>query len=427
MAHPRENRSAASDSPASGLSRRDFLRGAGSAGAGLALGGLLAACGSSSGGTTTPGGGGTTSSTLPSPPRPNHPVRWPIYADNKAIASNLQPEQGATLEIYNWVAYLNEAVVKSFCKKYNCKYTLTTFNTMTEAIAKLGSGQFQFDVFFPTIDVIGQLIETKLMRPLNHSYIPNISNTWSDYQNPFYDQGWQYTTPYSIYTTGMAWRKDKVNLTPGWDMPWQASAYKGKVALLDDYREGISLALLKRGIYDLNTTSTAQIQQAGADLQQLSSLVNVRIDNNDYTDVPTGKTWVHEAWSGDMAAAYEYLPKGTSIDTLGYWFPSDGKGPVANDLMTVLSTGKNPVLSHLFINYLLDVHNAIENYSYVGYMQPLTAVTAQRLVQEQLLPTQLTSTVVTPADFRTGVEELELPTSANAVWESTWNSFSKGL
>ena len=33
-----------------------------------------------------------------------------------------------------------------------------------------------------------------------------------------------------------------------WAMPWQ-SKYKGKVAILDDYREGISLGLMKNGIY----------------------------------------------------------------------------------------------------------------------------------------------------------------------------------
>ena len=453
MAHPRENRSAdtgssskdtkerfqeqlealrrgdPADEPAPALSRRGFLKRAGGLGAGVALtGGLgsaLAAC------STPSSSGGGTSTTKPGGPnllpRPNDPTRWPIFADNKAIADNLQPETGATLQIYNWVAYINEAVVKDFCKKYNCKYSITTFNTMTEAMSKLASGGLNFDIFFPTIDVLGQLVESKLVRPLNHSYIPNIVNTWPDYRNPFYDEGWQYTAPYSIYTTGMTWRKDKVDLAPGWDMCWQAGKYKGKVAILDDYREGISLALLKRGITDLNTTNTAQIQQAGKDLQELVSLTNVRIDNNDYTDVPSGKTWVHEAWSGDMAASYEYLPKGTSADVIGYWFPSDGRGPVANDLMTALTTGQNPVLSHLFINYFLDVTNAINNYSYVGYMQPLTAVTAQRLVAEGLLPRALMSTVVSRSDFHTGVEELELPASANLVWEDTWNSFSKGL
>ncbi len=361
-------------------------------------------------------------------PRQNRPVKWPIYSDNRPIASGRAPEKGATLQIYNWDAYLNEAVIKNFCKKYDCNYSLTTFDTLEEAIAKLGTGQVKFDVL-PGMGVnyLGQLVEAKLIRPLNHSYIPNIANVWPDYRNPFYDQGWQYTTPYTIYTTGMAWRKDKVNLAPSWNMPWEGSRYKGKVAVLDSYRETIGLALLRAGNLNLNTTSTSQIHAAGGALSRLSALTNVRIDDNDYTDVPTGKTWIHHAWSGDMATAAEYLPKGTSIDVIGYWFPANRKGPVGNDVMVNLTSGANPVLSHMFIDYMLDVSNALENYSYVGYMQPLTAVTPAKLISEKLLPPQLTSTVVLPEYFRQGLIELELPAAADAVWESTWNSFSKGL
>jgi spermidine/putrescine transport system substrate-binding protein len=396
------------------ISRRQLL----AAGAGLALGGLLAGCSS-----TNPAAG----SSVPPLPRQDKPVKWPVYAHNEPIASGLPPEEGATLQLYNWVAYINEGVIKSFCKKYNCHYTVTTYNTMEEALAKLNSGELKIDVFFPTVAVLGQLIAQKIVRPLNHSYIPNIANTWPDYRNPFYDRQWQYTTPYSIYTSGMAWRKDKVNLTPSWNMPWQGAAYKGKVAVLDDYRETISLALLRAGITDLNTTSTPQIQAAGRALQELAELTNVRIDNNDYTDVPTGKTWIHHAWSGDMASSYQYLPKGTSIDTIGYWFPPNQKGPVANDLMVNVTSGANPVLAHKFMDYMLDVNNALENYSYVGYMQPLSEVTPNRLISEKLLPKQLTSTVVLPEYFRQGLFQLELPPAADAVWESTWNSFSNGL
>jgi len=418
--HPREGwieagirRRQDSDEPA--ISRRQLL----AAGAGLALGGLLAGCS-----TTNPAGAASADPPLP---RQDRPVKWPVYAGNKAIASGLKPEEGATLRLYNWAAYINESVVKSFCKKYKCKYSLTTYNTMEEALAKLTSGELKFDVFFPTVDVLGQLVAQKLIRPLNQSYIPNMANVWADYRDPFYDRGSQYTTPYSIYTSGMAWRKDKVNLAPSWDMPWQGSRYAGKVAVLDDYRETISLALLRAGNLDLNTTNTAQIHAAGKALSQLAALTNVRIDNNDYTDVPTGKTWIHHAWSGDMASAGSYLPKGTSIDTLGYWFPADRKGPVANDVMVNLTSGDNPVLSHLFIDYLLNVDNALENYSFVGYMQPLTAVTPAKLTAEKLLPPQLASTVVLPEYFRNGLFQLELPPAANAVWESTWNTFSKGL
>jgi spermidine/putrescine transport system substrate-binding protein len=387
-------------------------------GAGLALGGMLAGCS-----TTNP----AAASSGPPLPRQRRPVKWPVYADNKPIASGMQPEKGATLQLYNWVAYINEAVLKNFCKRYNCNYSLTTFNTMEEAISKLASGQLKFDVFFPTVPVLGQLIAAKLIRPLNHSYIPNMGNVWTDYRNPFYDQAWQYTTPYSIYTTGMAWRKDKVNLAPSWNMPWEGARYKGKVAVLDDYREAITLALLRGGSGDVNTTSRSQINAAGKALSELSALTHVRIDNNDWSDVPTGKTWIHQAWSGDMATAAQYLPKGTSIDTVGYWFPPNHRGPVANDLMVTPSSGANPVLAHLLINYLLDVSNALENYTYFGYMQPLTAVTPQRLVSEKLLPPQLVSTAVLPDYFRRGLFELELPPAANAVWESTWSSFSKGL
>ena len=63
------------------------------------------------------------------------------------------------------------------------------------------------------MDVLGQLVESKLVQPLNHSYIPNITQAWPDFTNPFYDQGWQYTVPYTIYTTGIAWRKDLVTRT----------------------------------------------------------------------------------------------------------------------------------------------------------------------------------------------------------------------
>ena len=211
-----------------------------------------------------------------------------------------------------------------------------------------------------------------------------------------------------------------------WAMPWQ-SKYKGKVAILDDYREGISLGLMKNGIFDLNTTDPAQIALSQQSLQELSSLVNVHIDNNDYTEVPTGQVWIHHAWSGDMAAAQYYMPKGVPVETVGYWFPTDGQGPVANDTNTVLRCGQNPVLAHLFLNYLLDLPNVLENISFNGYMQPLNEVTPQRLVKEKLLPKSLISTAVLPSYFRRGVGEFQLPVDADALWQQAWLVVSNGI
>src|SRR5204862_7299009 len=143
---------------------------------------------------------------------------------------------------------------------------------------------------------------------------------------------------------------------------------------------------------DLNTTNPAHISLAAKSLEQLAHLTNVIIDNNDYTEIPSGRTWIHHAWSGDIAAAPYYMPKGVPVEVVGYWFPPDGKGPVLNDLMTVLRTAQNPVLAHHFVNYMLDLPNVLTNISFNGYMQPLTAVTPQRLVKEKLLPPSLMST-----------------------------------
>ena len=199
-------------------------------------------------------------------PRPSNPVKWPVFGDNAAIASNQEQEEGATLQVYTWVAYINQDVVNSFAKKYKCKVQITTFNTMNEALSKLRSG-LSYDVLVgATVDTLGQLIESKLVQPLNHTYLPNITQAWPDFSNPFYDRGWRYTVPYTIYTTGISWRKDLVSENPytmknPWSLLWNPK-YKGKTAILDDYRESISLGLMKNGIYDLNTTDRGQITRS---------------------------------------------------------------------------------------------------------------------------------------------------------------------
>jgi spermidine/putrescine transport system substrate-binding protein len=404
------------------VSRRSLLK----AGAGLgALAGLAPALSGCANRPLAAGGA------LGQLPRPDAPVRWPTYADNAAIASGLQPEQNATLKVFNWVAYINRAVVANFEKKYNCKVDITTFNTMEDALSKLNTGDLAFDVFVPTIDVLGPMVAAKQLRPINHSYIPNIDLAWKTFRNPFYDEDWQYTVPYTIYSTGIAWRNDHVsgsptNLANPWDFVWQGQ-YKGKVAILDDYRESISLGLMKNGITDLNTTDIPSLTLAEKSLLDLAHLTDVHIDNNDYTNIPSGQMWIHHSWSGDIAASAYYMPKGVPVEVVSYWCPADGRGPVSNDCMAVLAGGKNPVLAHLFLNYFLDTDNALENISYNGYMQPIAGVTSKRLIQEKILPPSLASTVVLESNVDRGLRQLELPATARQTWQQDWQNVTGGV
>jgi spermidine/putrescine transport system substrate-binding protein len=419
MRHPRERR-AFSDP----LSRREFIKRMG--GTALAVSGagaVLAACGS--------GAPSSESTALPLA-RPDNPVTWPIFPDNKPIASGLQPERNATLKIYNWDQYIYRKVLKDFedkYKRYNVSVELSTFNTMDEAIAKIRRGAVDFDVFVPTVDVLGKLVEVKLLRPITHSYLSNLTNVWPELRSPFYDRKSQYTVPYVTYTTGVAWRTDEVKENIGlrrmpYDVFWD-SRYRGKAEVLDDYRETMSMILLRNHIYGVNTGSTRNLDLVKTQLLQMARATNPLVNINDYVDLPEGKTWVNEAWSGDMVNAQYYGPKGFDVGVLRYWYlPTHA--PVNNDTLAILRSGKSPVLAHLFLDYMLDFSNSMENFSWLGYQPPQNAITSDLLINQKLIPPNLNTTVVNQSIWRTGARELELSPSVDAAWHDVWSRFKAG-
>ena len=84
---------------------------------------------------------------------------------------------------------------------------------------------------------------------------------------------------------------------------------QGKVGIYDDYREAISMVLLKNGITDLNTGSTSDLNTAKQDLLNMIDAVSVRTTTNGaYSGLPNGEFNLHQAWSGDIVSAWVYTP-----------------------------------------------------------------------------------------------------------------------
>ena len=405
------------------LTRRTFLLGSAAVSGAV----FLDACGSRERSTST---GPGRQLQLASP---EHPVAWPVPKGSEPIPAGMQPERNATLKLFNWSEYINKDVVKDFekqNKRYNVKVEVSTFNTMEEALAKLRSGKVAFDVFFPTYDRLGKLVQAGFLRALTHSYVPNIHRVWPTFSNPFYDQGWRFSVPYTVYTTGIAWRVDNVpedvaKRPNPYDVLWDPR-YKGRVGILDDYREAISMALLRNGGTDLNTGDQAQLEKARDELLRLATMVNPRVNNQNYIDLPEGRTWVNQAWSGDMVNAQYYFPKGQSAEVVRYWFSPDGKGAVNNDLMVLLRSGRNPVLGHRFLNYLLDYDVALKNLSFTGYQPPQTRITPEQLVTDGYIQANLKTAVVRPEYVTNGLRELELSPGVDSRWQRIWQEFKAG-
>ncbi|HEU5491773.1 MAG TPA: spermidine/putrescine ABC transporter substrate-binding protein [Gaiellaceae bacterium] len=413
MQHPRESR----------YGRREFLGRSAAGVVGLSsLNTILAACGGSDNGNFKP------------PElqlaKPDSPVTWPLLDDNPMIASGLEPESG-TLRIYNWNGYLWPKIKKDFAKEYGVKVEETFFTTLDEAISKMSTGAVEFDVFFPTPDRLGRLVVGKTLQPLNHDYLPNLKNVWPSVQDPWYDKQSRYTVPYVTWTTGIGYRTDKISTTPDslsnpYEIYWD-EAVKGKLYLLDDGRDAPAHMLLKNGIENINTEDIEQITLAKDELKSLYDL-NVKVSTDDYTNLPEGRAWVHQMWSGSAISAQWYLPEGTSADALGFWFPEDGKGTIGNDNVAIPRNAKNPVLAHHFLNYLLDEKHGYDNFAnYVGYQPPFTKLDPDRLVTDGVVPANLKTAIVRESDFDKGYFLTELTPAGQTEWQNAWAEFKAGV
>jgi spermidine/putrescine transport system substrate-binding protein len=95
---------------------------------------------------------------------------------------------------------------------------------------------------------------------------------------------------------------------------------------------------------------------------------------------------------------------------------------------TICSTTKKPVLSHIFLNYLLDNGVAYENFvDFNGYQPPLNEIDPESLVKDGVVPEHLANSVLTDADL--GTDSLQygtLTSKGQQLWEDGYSNFLAG-
>ena len=428
------------------LSSREFLvRAGGTAAAIPTMSAILDAC--------SKPGASTSGSSAFEIAAPDHPVTLPMTGE--PIATDTPIEQGSTLQILNWAVYMWKYVINQFVQQYGdsgIKFSgITSFNNMDEGVQKLASGKVKADVFFPTIDVLGKLVAADLLQPLNHDLIPALQqDNWAAFQNPYYDQGWRYSVPYTIYTTGIGYRRDQIKdeVIHGMDNPWSIlwdPTYKGKVGVYPSYRDVMAIALMKNGITDLNTGNDADLEKVRTDLLAMIDAVDPRIAYDaSYNKLQRGVFSVTTAWSGDVVAGWGYDPPYTesSYQDFGYWFPADRKGPIDNDLIAIPKNAEHPRLAHEFINFWLTFRHAMDNFSWNGYQPPQTQADVDALTKTQGLYSKQSSSWAAPAmyvapwmpdaavresDFAIGYREGPLTADVDDHWHEIWSEFTAGV
>ena len=375
---------------------------------------ILAACGSSSSSTSALVIG-----------TPQKPVRLP--STGEAIADGLANE-GGTMEVLNWADYTNPEVIADFEKAFGITIKQTIYDNEDAAIAKLRNGTLKPDLIIGMTDTaLARLVAGELIQPLNQTYIPNRTNLLAGLQDPYYDQGSQYTMAQFIYGNGIGYRADRVDAAQvaaeGYDSMWN-STYAGKLAVIDSYRDTIALALLQGGVTDVNTADAAVLEAAKENLIRLREATSPKVDITSYTEIPAGNRDIAYMWGGDALAMPFFLPEGTSSDVLGFWYPKDTI--TANDFFCIPKASATPVAAHQFINYLLDVEVAIKNQTYVGYQPALTDVTVEAMLSSGGIVESVADAVVTEARYESGARLVSLEPDVDALWNDVWTTFTAG-
>ena len=347
------------------------------------------------------------------------------------IADGLEPEAGP-LRILNYADYVSPDVIAAFEDQYGVKVEITTFDTDTEAITKLASGAIKADVHHSmAIYSVANLVAGGILQPLNKTYIPNAANILSSFDDPWYDPGAAYSLPYTYFGTGIGYRADRITAeevdAQGWDTIWNATEFKGEVSVLDDEREAFTMAMLRRGITDINTDDQATIDQALADLSELIDLVNIKVNIEGYKDIPEGTTTIAQTWSGDLiTGANNYLPEGTDASVLGFWHPPAGQYVLTNDAMGVIAGAEHPVLAHLYLNFILDNDIAEENFGWVGYLPAIKKLDADYLIDAGWVPENLRNCVPTQEELDKALYIKSLGVDGDAKWAEAWSTFNAG-
>ena len=186
-------------------------------------------------------------------------------------------------------------------------------NTSRANIATLGDSWLQ------------RAIAENLIQPLNMSK----SEAWSrfpevwqnlvkrDRQGNVSFQGEIYGAPYRWGNTVIAYRKDKLDWTPtDWSDLWREEL-KGRISLLDNYRETIGLTLKKLG-YSYNTASLSQVSNLTTELDRLQQQVKFYSSDKYLQPLVLGDTWLAVAWSTDV------LPITQRYSDIGVVVPRSG-------------------------------------------------------------------------------------------------------
>ena len=213
------------------------------------------------------------------------------------------------------------------------------------------------DVIIARNYLIEEAIYEEKVATLDNSLISNIGFINPQFLNSNYDNGRKYSIPLTWGGIGILYRKDKFDSPPAtWRWLLDSDKYSGRVALINDGRTLIQLALKYIGI-SANSNDPSWINQAEGLLKRQKEHIK-NFGNSDGIALIL-------ADEVDLAIATneEALEVIEQDDDIGFVYPREGS-LIWQDIICISAKSNNKESAHYYINAILDANigkNIAEN------------------------------------------------------------------
>lgn len=278
-----------------------------------------------------------------------------------ALASGCGPRR-PVLHIYTWSDYVKPELIRRFQREYNCRVVIDTYDSNEAMYAKLKAGATGYDLLFPSSYMVNIMREQGMLQKLNHDWLPNRRHLDPEYLEMSDDPLLEYSVPYTATITCIGYLVSRVEeFEPTWAM-FGRGDLRGRMTMLDDYRETIGAALKFLG-YSLNTLDDGELEEAKQVVLGWKRNL-AKFENEQYkTGLASREFLLVHGYSGDLMQVQE------ENDDIEIAVPREGTA-LSFDDMVIPSTARQVELAHQFINFIMEPEVAAELTEYIFYLCP---------------------------------------------------------
>lgn len=253
--------------------------------------------------------------------------------------------RGPRLNVFNWSDYIAPETVPQFEREFGLRIHYGTYESNQEMLAQVMSGNSGWDVIFPSGDFIEPLRSLKLLAPLDHALLPNVSNLAPEFQRPPWDPDLRWCIPYMHGVTGILYQKSLQPAPAVWADLWNPHL-RGRLTMLDDQPEVLGVCL-KKLRHSINSGDPAELLTAKAEALSQKRILRAYLNAEVRDQAVAGDVLAAQAWAVTAAQAIAAAP-----GKLAFAFPADGF-PRFADNIAILRESSRVEAAHRWINYLL--------------------------------------------------------------------------